>query len=52
MLEPEEEGADSHNGSVITSRRVDLGRWSGLCFLQTEKLQNCTEMLFSSCGWS
>lgn len=27
MLEPEEEGADSHSGSVIT-RRVDLGRWS------------------------
>lgn len=30
MLEPEEEGADSHNGSVITPRRVDLGEWSEL----------------------
>lgn len=34
MLEPEEEGADSHSGSVIT-RRVDLGRWSVL-FPQAE----------------
>lgn len=35
MLEPEEEGADSHNGSVITSHRVDLAGMDLLFVLNT-----------------